>query len=181
MPLTYNTLDARIQLKMDTQANWDTKNQVALAGEIIIYAPDTPTGTHSYARLKVGDGTTLIKNLPFIDAGTINGKLLEEVIRKYDTYSDFPKRGDESNHGGQQSLYVDKASGKIFYWDGQQYVQIGGVTYNPTTINVKTVTAWDAGSASTVSINNHTLIIMNGTVPSLTTGQYSVVTSLSPQ
>ena len=80
MNLTYNYLDTRIQLKQDTQDNWDNVNEVALDGEIIIYAPDA---THQYARLKVGDGTTYIKNLPFIDAGTVNGKIIEEVVKSF--------------------------------------------------------------------------------------------------
>lgn len=67
----------RLQLKSDTEENWKTLNDataggfIPLSGELIIYTADN---THSYCRLKVGDGSTNIVSLPFIDAGTINGK-----------------------------------------------------------------------------------------------------------
>ena len=57
----YNT---RIQLKSDTEANWNkVPNFVPLDGEFIIYSVDNE---HSYCRLKVGDGTTTISNLSSI-------------------------------------------------------------------------------------------------------------------
>ena len=59
------TLNARIQMKTDTEANWSrATNFVPKIGEIIIYAIDA---THSYQRVKVGDGKTLVNNLPFIN------------------------------------------------------------------------------------------------------------------
>ena len=59
------TLNTRIQMKTDTEANWNkATNFIPKNGEIIIYATDT---THSYQRVKVGDGKTLVNNLPFIN------------------------------------------------------------------------------------------------------------------
>ena len=58
-------LKARIQMKTDTEANWlKVTNFVPKIGEIIIYAIDA---THSYQRVKVGDGTTKVNELPFIN------------------------------------------------------------------------------------------------------------------
>lgn len=178
MPLTYNNLLARVQLKQDTQDNWDSVNQVALDGELIIYAPDN---THHYARLKIGDGSTYIKNLPFIDSGTLNGKILEETILFCD--SALPPQGDAHNHGGQKSLYVHTPTGKIFYWDAtsQDYQQIGGVSYRITDTNIQTVSAWNAGSITSASISNHTLHITTGTAPTLSTNSQRVVTGLTAQ
>lgn len=49
----------------DTAANWDTKPDfIPEAAEIVVYDADNTT---SYARLKIGDGKTTLKNLPFID------------------------------------------------------------------------------------------------------------------
>lgn len=51
--------------KHDVEANWiKATNFTPMAGEIIIYDIDS---THSYERVKVGDGTTLVSALPFVD------------------------------------------------------------------------------------------------------------------
>lgn len=56
-------LFTRIMQKHDTEANWALKtNFTPLAGEIIVYDKDD---THNYTRVKIGDGTTKINNLPF--------------------------------------------------------------------------------------------------------------------
>ena len=66
-----NTVKARIQLKNDTEQNWNkAKNFIPLRGEAIIYSTDS---AHPFSRLKIGDGTTPVIDLPFIDANSING------------------------------------------------------------------------------------------------------------
>jgi len=77
MAVSNNTIKTRIQLKSDTEANWnkagpkDNSNGfVPLSGELIIYSADA---AHPFSRLKVGDGVTNVVNLPFIDSGTLNG------------------------------------------------------------------------------------------------------------
>lgn len=62
--MAIKTLNSRMQQKHDIEINWNkATNFIPLAGEIIIYDPDT---THSYARLKCGDGVTTVVNLPFM-------------------------------------------------------------------------------------------------------------------
>ena len=52
--------------KHDTEENWNKAvNFIPKQGEIIIYDVDS---NYSYERMKVGDGTTLVSSLPFIDA-----------------------------------------------------------------------------------------------------------------
>ena len=64
-----NTIKTRIQLKNDTEANWNKAiNFVPREGEVIIYSTDD---THPFSRLKVGDGNTTIINLPFVGADKI--------------------------------------------------------------------------------------------------------------
>ena len=56
-------LKVRVQQKHDVEANWvKATSFIPKAGEIIIYDADA---THSYPRLKIGDGTTTINALPF--------------------------------------------------------------------------------------------------------------------
>ena len=63
-----NTIKTRIQLKNDTEANWDKAvNFVPREGEVIIYSADD---THPFSRLKVGDGVTNVIDLPFINSGS---------------------------------------------------------------------------------------------------------------
>lgn len=56
-------INGRVLLKHDSEVNWAKAiNFVPKAGELIIYDADE---THSYCRIKIGDGSTLINNLPF--------------------------------------------------------------------------------------------------------------------
>ena len=69
--MAIKTLNSRMQQRHDIENNWNKAvNFIPLAGEIIIYDPDT---AHSYARLKCGDGVTTVVNLPF---------MFEEEIRE---------------------------------------------------------------------------------------------------
>ena len=61
-----NTIETRIQLKRDIEINWDLVGNIfiPLAGEIIIYSPDS---SHDFSRIKIGDGSTNIASLPFVN------------------------------------------------------------------------------------------------------------------
>lgn len=57
-------LNSRIQLKHDTGAHWElAQNFSPLAGEVIIYDTDDE---NAVPRIKVGDGSTNVNNLPFL-------------------------------------------------------------------------------------------------------------------
>ena len=73
-----NTIKTRIQLKCDTERNWNQAlNFIPRKGEAIIYSAETvndqlPNGRNSplpFSRLKIGDGNTPVNNLPFIHSG----------------------------------------------------------------------------------------------------------------
>ena len=73
-----NTVDSRVCMKMDTEQHWNEHPSfVPLAGELIVYSTDA---THSYVRLKVGNGVTTVDNLPFIDASTIGGVNKDNIV-----------------------------------------------------------------------------------------------------
>ena len=55
-------INARMQQKKDTAANWTNNNPVLLNGEMIVV--ETSTGA---IRLKVGDGVKTFNQLPFLD------------------------------------------------------------------------------------------------------------------
>lgn len=72
--------NARIFLKNGKEAKWAVENEfIPGKGEIIIYNPDA---THSSPRIKVGNGVDLPRDLPFIDAGSISGLDINNLVAK---------------------------------------------------------------------------------------------------
>lgn len=70
-----NTAKVRMKLKIDTEAHWNlARNFIPLAGEPIVYAADD---THERPRVKVGDGTTYVVDLPFITAESENNAYIK--------------------------------------------------------------------------------------------------------
>ena len=70
------TVNARIQLKRDTTANWDAaRGFVPMAGEIIIYTDYSSYQKEVNGRIKtilipgikIGDGGAYVQDLPFVD------------------------------------------------------------------------------------------------------------------
>ena len=69
-------LNTRIIHKHDTEENWrKAQNFIPKQGELIVYDIDA---THDYERIKMGDGKTLVNNLPFISSG--NGILVDDTL-----------------------------------------------------------------------------------------------------
>ena len=63
------TLKGRLVGLHDTEAKWAAKEDfIPKCGETIIYDIDA---THNYERVKVGDGVTSVKNLPFASINEI--------------------------------------------------------------------------------------------------------------
>ena len=76
------TIKSRIVHKHDSETNWNrATNFVPKQGELIIYDTDT---NHSYARVKIGDGTTNVSSLPFfdidVDSTTLNLMIKELLV-----------------------------------------------------------------------------------------------------
>lgn len=97
------TFKGRIQNKHDTEANWNAAvNFKPLAGELIIYDEDN---THSTPRFKVGDGSTLVSDLPFV-----NGSM------KFDTDSfSYEDYGGNIGTFGPTSIGLEDSTYKAVY------------------------------------------------------------------
>ena len=118
-----NTIKTRIQLKCDTEANWNKSvlvseggvekttgtSFVPREGEVIIYKADD---THPFSRLKVGDGTTNVVRLPFIGSHNVNGIILEE------TYNDLPSIGNTN------MLYIVADTLTVYQWSQGNFVKL---------------------------------------------------------
>ena len=171
MATANKTLETRIQLKSDTEANWIAHPLVPLAGELIIYTADA---SHPYTRLKIGDGSTSTSNLPFIDSGTINGKEVELVKAADSTI--FPLSGSPDN------LYVDLSTNAIYHYTGASgYTKLSNFTYNISKTNVSEITRWRAGSMTSATVTNNILIIDNGLAPELLYEPKSVVQNVTKE
>ena len=85
-------MKARVSQLHKTEAEWNKlPTFVPMQGEFIIFDPDQE---HRYARLKIGDGETLLKDLPFfIDS------MISEQLEKY--------RFDEVIDCGRITSYVN--------------------------------------------------------------------------
>ena len=94
-----NEFYSRIIHKHDIEANWNKAvNFIPKQGEIIVYDIDN---NHDYERIKIGNGTNKVNNLPFIeelkfdyfhqDSNTLIGKGTRGKFRATDnnTYSNF--------------------------------------------------------------------------------------------
>lgn len=165
MATANNTINTRIQLKSDTETRWLANPIVPLAGELIIYTPDN---THRYCRLKVGDGSTNTTNLPFIDAGTLNGH--ETEVAKYADYNSFPVSGSPDK------LYIDLSNNSIYHYTGTNgYAKLSNFQYSVTKTTVSNITRWRSGRITQASVENNTLKIDNGLAPELNYTPQSVV------
>lgn len=154
----YNT---RVQLKSDTEAKWRLIESTfrPLAGELIIYSADD---THSYCRVKIGDGTSNLASLDFLDAGTINGNEVEIV--KCAGFSNLP------SPGSSDKLYVDTTTNSIYHYDGASgYTQLSNFTLSVSKNGITScISNWSSGIATSATIDNNILKITNGYAPSLT-------------
>ena len=176
-----STLKTRIQLKSDTEANWDkagpkngSNGFIPLSGELIIYSADN---AHPFSRLKVGDGVTNVTALPFIDAGTINGEVIpENEIVQAATFSAFPIPGQAGK------LYIDLSTSRIYcYSNSSGYTQLSNFEWKAHTTEIPKITSWAAGILPQGTIENNTLKITNGLLPELNYYPVSVVTSITKE
>jgi hypothetical protein len=100
-------LNTRIVHKHSVESDWlKATNFIPMAGEIIVYDVDS---THSYERIKIGDGITNVNALPFVGdtlRATLVGQI-GEVDDKVDAVSALV--GDtsvSSQIAGAQRIYV---------------------------------------------------------------------------
>lgn len=81
------TMDARIQLKRDTTANWNAaRGFIPLQGEVIIYTDydsyekevDGRVKTILVPNIKIGDGMAYVQDLPFVSQ-ELRDTLMEHI------------------------------------------------------------------------------------------------------
>ena len=181
MATNTNTIKTRVQLKSDTEANWNKAGPkegsagfIPLLGELIVYTADL---THPFSRLKIGDGNTNVTDLPFIDAGTINGEVLpEEQVKTFATTSLFPSPGNEN------TLYVDLSSNTIYcYTYSGGYSKLSNFNFIIDKAAASNITYWRAGAPTTLTCSNGILNTTTGILPQLNYEIIQVVTNITKE
>lgn len=172
------TIDTRIQLKSDTEANWNKAGPkegsdgfIPLRGELIIYSADN---AHPFSRLKVGDGVTNVVTLPFIDSGTLNGTEVEIV--KIAKRSLFPEVGSTDK------LYVDLSNNKLYHYiKNTGYSELLNFSISATTSTAADIIQWRSGTITEVAVTGHTIKFTNGIAPSLNYQTRQVVVDVTKE
>jgi len=125
----------------------------------------------------VGDGSTNVVNLPFIDAGTINGDSLpESEVIMYSDRNSFPSSGQENK------LYIDLSTSKIYcFISGTGYSLLSNFTYTTEKTTVSHITYWRAGAPTTLSCSGGVLRVSSGLLPSLNHEGISVVREITKE
>ena len=179
------TLKTRIRLKSDTEANWRKSvlttdhrdgektsgtSFIPLLGELVVFREDT---THPFSRLKVGNGIDNVLELPFIDAGTLNGEVMaRDQIEFYTNYNLFPA------HGEANMLYVDTNTRRIYYYS-TQYARYEWLSYTITRGVATHITNFSVGTPTSAEVRGGVLYINTGTVPSILKENILVITDLT--
>lgn len=106
-----SAIKTRIQLKNDTENNWNKAlSFIPLMGEVIIYSPDD---SHPFSRIKVGDGVTTVINLPFIDATTIDGVDIDNIVAKKLNHTITFGANQEFVFDGSEDIVVPVYTGSL--------------------------------------------------------------------
>lgn len=159
------SMNVRVQHKHDTEANWSLATTFApKAGELIIYDVDD---NHSTPRFKVGDGTTLVANLPFSNATLEN--IIENKVDKVEgkelstnDYTTNEKNklsgiasGAEVNQNafgnitvGSTTIVADSKTDTLTLVAGSNITLTPDATDDKITIAATDTNTWKANSAS---------------------------------
>ena len=122
---TYNT---RIKNKIDTAANWESRDPLLLDGEIII--SETSSGEK---RFKIGDGEKTYNELPFQDEPVRNliGNKVDKVAGKQLSTEDYTTAEKEKLAGLEN--YNDTAlAGRVSALETNAVVATDTLTLNCT-------------------------------------------------
>ena len=95
--MTTKNIKGRIQHKHDVEANWQlATNFIPMIGELIVYDPDT---AHTESRLKIGDGQTLVNDLPFLGGEGESSEDFIISIEKELTEDQYSIEEEHANNG----------------------------------------------------------------------------------
>ena len=165
------TLNTRIIHKHDTEINWSkATNFKPKQGEIIIYDKDN---NYNYERIKVGDGVTLVNNLPFygssienisdgIASGSVRTSSSTTESTDYKLGTAAFAEGSATKAGGNFSHaegYKSNASGAYSHAEGRETTASGSVSHAEGTSTVASgIRSHSSGYGTIANGENQTAI-----------------------
>ena len=101
-------INSRLINKHDTEAHWIlAENFTPMAGEIIIYDRDE---NYNYERFKIGDGVTLVNELPFAIAATPRSDWNQTDETKSDFILNKPENIAYIDSTDNENIEIEEAS-----------------------------------------------------------------------
>lgn len=139
-------LKARLQQKHDTQENWNkAENFKPYDGEMIIYNADS---AYQMPRIKIGDGATVVKDLPFFYENIDEAELYEICATNYNYINQVAlsinsdktiyngglgyKNGYRIRSGGAEGALACSAHTGFIPVKGGDVIRIGGMNFGST-------------------------------------------------
>lgn len=120
------TKRVRVQLSVDTRANWRNANPILLDGEIGL--EKLPPSNKSNYAIKIGDGLTAWNSLPYIAFENVGNTLVQSCTQaEYDAME---------NHDVKTVYYATDESGKVKQYLGDIELASGGDNSGVITINL---------------------------------------------
>ena len=102
--------NVRIVNKHETEENWLKSSLVPKQGELIVYDIDS---THSYERVKIGDGSKNVNALPFVD-DALRAELLEQINTVDDKVNAVSTLVGDTSVSEQISSAIDEVTADDF-------------------------------------------------------------------
>ena len=98
-------LKTRIINKHETQEDWEAVNFnfIPLLAELIVYDPDS---TYTQARLKIGDGKTNVKDLPYVGQFLEAKEYVDKAFAKLQPKVLYGTEAPSSNIGVDGDIYI---------------------------------------------------------------------------
>lgn len=145
-------MNARIQLKIDTEQNWynNAETFIPRAGEMIIYSPDE---NHSVPRLKVGNGEDYLESLPFTN---------DELIMKNGTASYWKTNKSYIPKAGEIIVITSTSGSQLKVGDGSTTVENLNVYGGTTSSGIAQKLADASGNEYNVGDENNFVYFENG-------------------
>lgn len=160
MSTTQNTpirVKTRVQNKYDTKENFDKASFIPLKGEIVFYDVD---GTLANRRMKVGDGTTSIGELPFVELLSPEYKTyLDNQLYQKPTISSFSMVSGSKEVGQSVTVSsfthyetnIGNINGTLTLKKGSTTIQSGiAPKSSNTSVNLSTAQTITSSSAATI-------------------------------
>ena len=177
------TFKGRIQNKHDTEANWNAAvNFKPLAGELIIYDEDN---AHSTPRFKVGDGSTLVSDLPFVNGSMKFGAdsfSYEDSVGNIGTFGPMSIELDDSTYKavydttsiGYKNISTDVAYDLNFPAKSGTFAVTSDIDVTAAGNNTFTGSNWFMGSGLLTTKNGIRIGFSDGVSPDTNSSIYSI-------